>query len=158
MSKFEFIIYGSDTKPTVEAIPGFPLKSALDAKVTALDAEAMTFRSLGLYPEPTIESDKSEYLGGYKTVTKDLTLKFNLKGLPVDFPGTDTSMDDFLYLPIFKYDYTWVYIPSDYHLIPELIKATPQNYVMEVIIMGLGVESSGGTKTINIELERAYKE
>lgn len=159
MAVWTFTLYGSDTKPAVEAIAGFPLKTALDALVGTA-AVSQTIYPYGLYPTPETTAEVSTYLGGYKTANKDTKLKFELRDAIKDFPGSNTSMDDFYYLPILTKRYNYIHIPNGYYLLPEEIVnlTTPSDYVMEVIVTGYTVEHQDGTKKIIIELEKAYNE
>ena len=149
---WQFTLYGSDEHTGT----GFPAKSTVEG---LSDVESVTFsKVLGLYPQLEVNSEKSEYLGGYKTVDKNSSLTFSLKIYPKDFPQIATSLDDFYSIPILTKKYHYLLLPSDYYLLPEEIKTTPTTYTMEVIVTGFTIEHQDPEKYITIELERAYNE
>jgi hypothetical protein len=159
MSVWTFIIYGSETKPAANPSAGYCLKSALDTLVTGGTAATFTIQPLGLYPQPELETEVTKYLGGYRTASKNVMIKFSLKDILKDYPSSLTSLDDYYPLEVLKYPYTWINIPSNYYLVPDELKSlTVANYCIEVIPTAISTAIQDSTKQITIELTKAYDE
>jgi hypothetical protein len=147
MSGWTMTLYGSDINygyyPTT-------------TDITDADKKTYSFSSLGAYIGFELEGEDVEYINGFIEGKNTLRMTLNPEVLQKDFPSTNTTLETFYPVDVFKKKYKYLHLGTNYYLYPSSYASTK---CIQVATMGLTIKDNGnGSKTITFELKRTGRE